>query len=197
MIVCTLILPENLPLMALLDIVLLVSKSSSCRTRSCAPSHTVSLSRNNLDSEIAYENKTAHHVHGGANAGEEGRFVGGNHPLAAGLHISTLASPLLCHLHALNPAIMRNSFGQSFSRVEFVASTSYPPASSRNPPNSKMTHLLPRPQAIVLLELALVVRNAVLTENPAASRQYRALCGKPEWCSASGRATGDAVGKSW
>lgn len=42
------------------------------------------------------------------------------------------------------------------------------------------THLLPGPQAIVLLEFALVIRNAVLAENPAANCQYRALSGKAE-----------------
>jgi hypothetical protein len=36
------------------------------------------------------------------------------------------------------------------------------------------THLLPDPQAVVLLELALVVRNAVLAHNPAAHCQCRA-----------------------
>jgi hypothetical protein len=36
------------------------------------------------------------------------------------------------------------------------------------------THLLPDPQAVVLLELALVVRNAVLAHNPAADCQCRA-----------------------
>jgi hypothetical protein len=33
----------------------------------------------------AYENQAAHHVHAGAEAGEEDNFIGGNHPFAAGL----------------------------------------------------------------------------------------------------------------
>jgi hypothetical protein len=45
--------------------------------------------------------------------------------------------------------------------------------------DTEATHLLPGPQTIVLLELALVVRYTVLAEDPAISCQYRAVCGKP------------------
>jgi hypothetical protein len=39
----------------------------------------------------AYKNKTAHHVHAGADAGVESDLVGGNHPLATGLCEQTVS----------------------------------------------------------------------------------------------------------
>jgi hypothetical protein len=42
------------------------------------------------------------------------------------------------------------------------------------PTTSSRTHLLPGPQAILLLEVRLVLRDVVLTVDPAGVRQYRA-----------------------
>ncbi|KAF2134993.1 hypothetical protein P153DRAFT_380795 [Dothidotthia symphoricarpi CBS 119687] len=53
------------------------------------------------------------------------------------------------------------------------------------------THLLPSPQTIMLLELALVVGNPVLAEDPAADCQYRAVRGNPK------ERRGSRRGASW
>jgi hypothetical protein len=55
-----------------------------------APPGLVPLSRvseqtDRVDTNAPYKNKTAHHVHAGAKAGEEHDLVGRNHPLATGL----------------------------------------------------------------------------------------------------------------
>lgn len=86
----------------------------------------------------AYENQTAHHVHAGAEAGEEQDLVCGNHPLAAGLniksqhlalerfrvHISLLSKPCsssVSESHALSvllPSVLPSSSQQrTFSHV--------------------------------------------------------------------------------
>lgn len=60
---------------------------------------------------------------------------------------------------------------------------------------SVITHLLPRPQAIVLLELALVVGDAVLAEDPAAHRQLSGI--RKCACSGSRCASFIAVMRRW
>jgi hypothetical protein len=64
-------------------------------------------------------------------------------------------------------------------RLPSIAVVLVAPASHPQAPPSMNTHLFPRPQAIVLLELALVVRHTVLAEDPAGGCQYRVGCGKP------------------
>jgi hypothetical protein len=68
-----------------LDIVLLVSNSLVFAEPGLVPLVTVSKAKNRVYKDVFYKNKTAHHVHAGANAGVEADLVGGNHPLAPGL----------------------------------------------------------------------------------------------------------------
>jgi hypothetical protein len=56
-----------------------------------------------------YEDKTAHHVHTGADAGVESDLVGGNHPLAAGLCERTVSILIIQFLNPLAPVRMRSS----------------------------------------------------------------------------------------
>jgi hypothetical protein len=48
-----------------------------------------------LRAQAAYKNKAAHHVQAATKAAEEHDLVGGDHPLAAGLHNSVVSSLLL------------------------------------------------------------------------------------------------------
>jgi hypothetical protein len=115
----------------------------------------------------AYENKTAHHVHAAANAGVESDLVGGNHPLAAGLCEQTVSVLPIRFLNFLTRAQMCSllrwpPLSLSAHVISLDHPTSFPSSS-----NTETTYLLPCPQAIVLLELALVVRYTVLAEDPA------------------------------
>jgi hypothetical protein len=119
-----------------------------------------------VSSKTTYKKHAAHHVHGGAEGGVHEALVGGDHPLAAGLvtRQHSVLLPLLfqadffhtgCHPSPVRPA------------NHVLLFPAYPTTSSR-------THLLPGPQAILLLEVRLVLRDVVLTVDPAGVRQYRA-----------------------
>jgi hypothetical protein len=74
------------------------------------------------------------------------------------------------------PGSMRRFSAQTAGRLHGIATTSFPaicPSSS-----VEATHLLPSPQAIVLLEFALVVRYTVLAVDPAGDCQCRRSCRK-------------------
>ena len=118
-----------------------------------------------MSSETTYEDHAAHHVHGGAEGGPHEALVRRDHPPATGLvtRQHSVLLPLLleagffhigCHPGPVRPANHALLF------------PAYPTTLSR-------THLLPGPQAIVLLEVRLVLRDVVLTVNPAGVRQYR------------------------
>jgi len=119
--------------------------------------------------DSTYENHAAHHVHTGAKAGEEDDLVSGNHPLAAGLNSedeSAMRSTILAGPHPVTRDALAIGLCQCPSIMQVMPSELFP---------FRTTHLLPSPQAIVLLEFALVVRNAVLAEDPAMNRQHQAI----------------------
>ena len=62
-----------------------IALPSSCPTKSCVPMRGSAIMYKRLG-DSTYENHAAHHVHAGAEAGEEDDLVSGNHPLAAGLN---------------------------------------------------------------------------------------------------------------
>jgi hypothetical protein len=182
-IVCTLRLSENLPLLALLEYIsLVISKLSSCPTKSCVPSHSVSKHASYLYWEPTYKEKASHHVHTRTDAGEEGDLVGGNHPFAAGLRDSVVSIfPVVMHHPCAACRDKRLVVGSRYAHViRQNASQLFDIAT---------THLFPGPQTIVLLELALIMRDTVFAEDPTANRQYRALCGSPEVGSGGCRAS--------
>jgi len=120
---------------------------------SCVPTSPLAHTLRPTPLSVTYKNKTSHHPDTSAQARKQHDLVRGNHPLAAGLQNQSSA---LC-------SVIRDDAGASdlSHTLSFSIST---------------THLLPRPQSIVLLELALVVRYAVLAEDPAATCQSRS-CG--------------------
>ena len=77
--------------------------------------------------------------------------------------IMYMEAPKLPKRMTLYPGIMY--FPRACTQLAIVASVSDP---------ERPTYLLPGPQAVVLLEFALVVRNAVLAHNPAVDCQCRA-----------------------
>lgn len=91
---------------------------------------------------ITYENKTAHHVHGGTQGAEKDDLVGGDHPLAAGLVTCqscplSIAFPKLvscnhgCCLKAHHTAFLQSSRASSSSlSTQHLTSNAPSPRSS-------------------------------------------------------------------
>jgi hypothetical protein len=131
---------------------------------SCVPGLILALPYVPLIERVTYEKEAGHHVHAGAEAGEEDDFVPRDHPLAAGLRKQSSAFQFEMFLPAC-PRI--------FLRIE-------------------TTYFFPGPQAIVLLVFALIVGDAVLTEYPAACCQCRFGCALPAVGRSSCRGVGVA-----
>jgi hypothetical protein len=117
-----------------------------------------------------YEDHAAHHVHAGAEAAEKEDLVCGNHVLATGL------GDFLSVFGSSKPASSLRVVYASDMRLHMLMPTSCPTPSQLF--YIVTTHLLPGPQAVMLLVVTHVVRNAVLAHNPAAYCQYQARSGR-------------------